>query len=50
MLGYDSVLVPTGRSCEDPWIFVSSLVNETKKLRYLIALRPSVQSPTLAGQ
>ncbi|PFL25308.1 alkanesulfonate monooxygenase [Bacillus cereus] len=50
MLGYDSVLVPTGRSCEDPWIFASSLVNETKKLRYLIALRPSVQSPTLAGR
>ena len=28
-LGYDGVLIPTGRSCEDPWIVASSLVGVT---------------------
>jgi alkanesulfonate monooxygenase len=29
-LGYDGVLLPTGRSCEDAWVVASSLINATK--------------------
>ncbi len=38
-LGYYGVLIPTGRSCEDPWIVASALVPLTEKLRYLVAVR-----------
>lgn len=29
-LGYEGVLIPTGRSCEDPWITAASLIDATK--------------------
>ena len=29
-LGYEGVLIPTGRSCEDPWVVASSLLAVTK--------------------
>src|SRR4051812_26701715 len=32
-LGYDGVLLPTGRSCEDPWIVASSLIHATRNLK-----------------
>ena len=32
-LGYEGVLIPTGRSCEDPWVVASSLIPVTKRLR-----------------
>ncbi|AKU24622.1 alkanesulfonate monooxygenase [Massilia sp. NR 4-1] len=47
-LGYDGVLLPTGRSCEDPWIVASSLINVTKKLKFLVAVRPGLSTPGLA--
>ena len=28
-LGYEGVLIPTGRSCEDPWVIASSLIGST---------------------
>ena len=33
-LGYEGVLIPTGRSCEDPWVVASSLLPVTKRLKY----------------
>lgn len=39
-LGYEGVLIPTGRSCEDPWITAASLIDATKNLKFLVALRP----------
>jgi alkanesulfonate monooxygenase len=47
-LGYDGVLLPTGRSCEDAWVAASSLIGETKKLKFLVAIRPGLSSPGLA--
>ena len=47
-LGYDGVLLPTGRSCEDAWIVASSLINATKQLKFLVAIRPGLSSPGLA--
>lgn len=47
-LGYDGVLLPTGRSCEDAWVVASSLINATKKLKFLVAVRPGLSTPGLA--
>ncbi len=49
-LGYYGVLLPTGRSCEDSWVVASSLVAATERLRFLVAVRPGLQSPTLAAR
>ncbi len=49
-LGYEGVLVPTGRTCEDSWIVASSLVSVTKRLKFLIALRPGLLSPAAAAR
>lgn len=49
-LGYYGVLIPTGRSCEDSWVVASALAPLTEKLRFLIAVRPGLLSPTLAAR
>ena len=49
-LGYEGVLIPTGRSCEDPWIVAASLIPVTKRLRFLVAVRPGLMAPTLAAR
>ncbi|WP_296945311.1 FMNH2-dependent alkanesulfonate monooxygenase [uncultured Massilia sp.] len=47
-LGYDGVLLPTGRSCEDPWIVASSLIHATSRLKFLVAIRPGLSTPGLS--
>jgi alkanesulfonate monooxygenase len=49
-LGYFGVLLPTGRSCEDSWIVASALAPMTERLRYLVAVRPGLQSPAVAAR
>jgi len=49
-LGYYGVLLPTGRSCEDSWVVASSLVPLTKQLKFLVAVRPGLQSPSVAAR
>jgi alkanesulfonate monooxygenase len=49
-LGYYGVLLPTGRSCEDSWIVASALAPLTKRLRFLVAVRPGLQSPGVAAR
>lgn len=49
-LGYYGVLLPTGRSCEDSWVVASALAPQTKRLRFLVAVRPGLLSPTLAAR
>jgi alkanesulfonate monooxygenase len=49
-LGYFGVLLPTGRSCEDSWVVASALAPWTERLRYLVAVRPGLQSPTVAAR
>ncbi|WP_293781126.1 FMNH2-dependent alkanesulfonate monooxygenase [uncultured Oxalicibacterium sp.] len=44
-LGYDGVLLPTGRSCEDAWVAASSLIGATRKLKFLVAVRPGLSTP-----
>ncbi|MFH8134018.1 FMNH2-dependent alkanesulfonate monooxygenase [Pantoea osteomyelitidis] len=49
-LGFGGVLIPTGRSCEDAWLVAASLIPVTQRLRFLVALRPGVISPTQAAR
>ena len=49
-LGYEGVLIPTGSSCEDPWVAAASLIPVTKRLKFLVAVRPGLMSPTLAAR
>jgi alkanesulfonate monooxygenase len=49
-LGYEGVLIPTGRSCEDPWVIASSLIGSTKNLKFLVAVRPGLHQPSLAAR
>jgi alkanesulfonate monooxygenase len=49
-LGFEGVLTPTGTWCEDAWLVTSALIRETRRLKFLVAFRPGVTSPTLAAQ
>lgn len=49
-LGYAGVLLPTGRACEDSWIIASAVAPLTKRLKLLVAVRPGLQSPTVAAR
>jgi alkanesulfonate monooxygenase len=49
-LGFHGVLLPTGRSCEDAWVVASAMVPLTERLRFLVAVRPGVVSPTVAAR
>ncbi len=49
-LGYHGVLIPTGRSCEDSWVVASALAPLTERLRFLVAIRPGIVSPTVSAR
>lgn len=49
-LGYEGVLLPTGRSCEDSWILAASLIDATKRLKFLVALRPGLVQPVQSAR
>ncbi|HET6710764.1 LLM class flavin-dependent oxidoreductase [Amycolatopsis sp.] len=48
--GFEGVLTPTGTWCEDAWLTTAALIRETTRLKFLVAFRPGVISPTLAAQ
>ncbi|WJY69071.1 LLM class flavin-dependent oxidoreductase [Corynebacterium auris] len=48
--GFESMLIPTGRECEDAWLAGASLIDATERLKFLIALRPGQIGPTLSAQ
>ena len=49
-LGFEGVLTPTGTWCEDAWLTTAALIRETTTLKFLVAFRPGLISPTLAAQ
>lgn len=49
-LGYSGALLPTGGACEDAWIVASSLLAVTKRMKFLVAVRPGIASPTLVAR
>src|SRR5919202_4295613 len=48
--GFEGVLTPTGTFCEDAWLSTAALIAGTSTLKFLVAFRPGVLSPTLAAQ
>ncbi|WP_339229946.1 FMNH2-dependent alkanesulfonate monooxygenase [Aeribacillus sp. FSL K6-2833] len=49
-LGYSGVLIPTGKTCEEGFIVASTLAPVTKNLKYLVAVRPGLMSPSFAAR
>ncbi|MBD2000374.1 FMNH2-dependent alkanesulfonate monooxygenase [Leptolyngbya sp. FACHB-541] len=49
-LGFVGALLPTGRSCEDAWITAASLIPVTKRMKFLVAIRPGLSSPGMAAR
>ncbi|MGD6749528.1 LLM class flavin-dependent oxidoreductase [Streptomyces sp. BH105] len=49
-LGFDGALTPTGAWCEDAWLTTAMLVDQTERLKFLVAFRPGLVAPALAAQ
>ncbi|QSJ14700.1 FMNH2-dependent alkanesulfonate monooxygenase [Nostoc sp. UHCC 0702] len=49
-LGYTGALLPTGPFCEDAWITAASLISVTKRMKFLVAIRPGISSPGVAAR
>ena len=49
-LGYVGLLTPCGTQCEDAWLATAALIGETSRVKFLVAFRPGLLSPTLAAQ
>ncbi len=49
-VGFSGVLTPTGTWCEDAWLVTAALISQTQRLKFLVAFRPGLSSPTLAAQ
>jgi alkanesulfonate monooxygenase len=49
-LGFEGALTPTGSWCEDAWLTTAMLTEVTERLKFLVAFRPGLTSPTLAAQ
>lgn len=49
-LGFVGALLPTGRSCEDAWVTAASLIHLTKRMKFLVAIRPGLASPGTAAR
>ncbi len=49
-LGFEGALTPTGAWCEDAWLSTAMLTEVTERLKFLVAFRPGLLSPTLGAQ
>jgi len=49
-LGFAGLLLPAGLFCEDPWMLSAALAARTERVKFMIAFRPGLLSPTLAAQ
>jgi alkanesulfonate monooxygenase len=49
-LGFEGLLTPCGTMCEDAWLATASLIPLTERVKFLVAFRPGLLSPTLAAQ
>ncbi|WP_051963119.1 FMNH2-dependent alkanesulfonate monooxygenase [Deinococcus misasensis] len=49
-LGFDGALLPTGYGCEESWVTASALASLTRRLKFLVAVRPGLISPALAAR
>jgi alkanesulfonate monooxygenase len=49
-LGFEAALTPTGGWCDDAWVVTAMLSETSERLKFLVAFRPGLVSPTLAAQ
>ena len=49
-LGFVGALTPTGAWCDDAWLTTAMLAGTSERLKFLVAFRPGLLSPTLAAQ
>jgi alkanesulfonate monooxygenase len=49
-LGFAGALLPTGRGCEDAWVTAALLVPSTKRIKFLVAMRPGLTTPAQAAR
>ena len=49
-LGFEGVVLPTGSLCEDAWVVASSIMPATRRRKFLVAVRPTITSATLAAR
>ncbi|MPQ99201.1 LLM class flavin-dependent oxidoreductase [Modestobacter sp. I12A-02628] len=49
-VGFEGALTPTGAWCEDAWLTTAMLAAHSERLKFLVAFRPGLVSPTLAAQ
>jgi alkanesulfonate monooxygenase len=49
-LGFEAALTPTGGWCDDAWVVTAMLSETSERLKFLVAFRPGIVSPTLAAQ
>ena len=49
-LGFEAALTPTGAWCEDAWLATAMISSVSERLKFLVAFRPGLTSPTLAAQ
>lgn len=49
-LGFVGLLTPAGAWCEDAWLTTAMLASTTESIKFLVAFRPGLISPTLAAQ
>ena len=49
-LGFEAALTPTGAWCEDAWLTTAMVARESERLKFLVAFRPGMTSPTLTAQ
>src|SRR6202043_2195509 len=48
--GFTGMLTPFGLFCEDPWVMAAALAQRTRRIKFMIALRPGFVSPVAAAQ
>lgn len=49
-LGFTGALLPTGRFCEESWSLASALAPLTQRMKFLVAVRPGVTTPSYAAR
>jgi alkanesulfonate monooxygenase len=48
--GFNFALIPVGTTCQDAWLVAALVGARTKRLKFLVAMRPGFVSPTVAAK
>jgi len=48
--GFVNLLVPTGTHCLDAWVTAAGVAQHTDRIKFCVAFRPGLTSPTFAAQ